>query len=97
MNEYAGATPPASPTPTPIRARKIWVKLWVAPHSAVKALHTSTAIAMMLRRELRSANHAIGSASVVYSRAKAVPYIRPNCESLSENSLMTDGPRIAKI
>ena len=64
-SEYAGATPPASPTPTPSRARNSCQKFCARPQTAVIALHTTSAIVMIRVRLLRSANSAIGMPSSV--------------------------------
>ena len=62
--ECAGGLQPASPMPTPTRAAARNAKLRAAPWSAVIRLHTNSAIAMMFRRTLPSANRAIGMPSV---------------------------------
>ena len=64
MIEWLGGPDPASPTPTPIRASRSWVKFCASPHSAVIPLHNASAIAMRLRRLRRSASRATGSPSV---------------------------------
>jgi hypothetical protein len=53
---------PASPIPTPTRARRSWRKFWARPHRAVNIDHTTSAAAMMPTRleEKRSAYRAIG-------------------------------------
>ncbi len=64
MSEYAGATPPASPTPTPMRIKKSPPNEPARPHAALKPLQTTSATVMIQVRLARSASHAIGSPSV---------------------------------
>ena len=51
---------PASPTPTPMRARNSCTKLATAPHAAVMTLKIEIHTTMMLRRLKRSASAAMG-------------------------------------
>ncbi len=65
ISEWAGGVQPASPTPTPMRARISCQKFWAKPHSTVKALQAATEVPMMNGRFLRSARRAIGMPSTV--------------------------------
>ncbi len=58
--EYAAGDRPASPTPTPMRARKSVRKLLARPQAAVITLQNVMLTAIRLRREPRSASHANG-------------------------------------
>ena len=60
-----GGMPPASPTPTPRRARKSCANDCAAPHSAVMPPHTTAAAAIRLRRLWFTAQTAAGMLSVV--------------------------------
>ena len=63
--EWEGGDAPASPTPTPNRARNNCVKFCARPQSAVITLHMAAEIAIIFRRLLISAHRAIGILSVV--------------------------------
>jgi hypothetical protein len=65
IREYAGATPPASPIPTPTRAKNSCQKFCAMPQTAVMPLQTTSAPVMIQVRLQRSASIAIGMASVV--------------------------------
>ena len=54
---------PASPTPTPMRARNSCQKFTTAPHRAVMVLKSAMHTTMMLRRLRRSARAAMGMPS----------------------------------
>ena len=60
MMECDGGVEPASPTPTPIRARASCRKLAAYPQATVMALQMVMAAVTMFRRWLRSANIAMG-------------------------------------
>ena len=64
ISAWLGATPPASPIPTTIRATNSEAKPVAAPHTAVAALHTATDPAITFTRPRRSASRASGIASV---------------------------------
>ena len=64
MIEWLGGLDPASPMPTPIRAREQLPEILVAsPPTAVNPLHIASAIAMIRTRLLRSASRATGMPS----------------------------------
>ena len=58
--EKAAGERPASPTPTPMRARNSMPKLLAMPQAAVIALQNNTLTKISLRREPRSANQPKG-------------------------------------
>ncbi len=64
ITAWEGATPPASPTPTPIRAANSWPKLVAQPHAAVNALQTPSDRVITQVRLVRSAIQASGIAIV---------------------------------
>jgi hypothetical protein len=59
--EVDGGVPPASPTPTPIRAASICQKVCASPQQRVMKDQRTSAPAMMLRRLERSAHAEMGS------------------------------------
>ena len=63
--EYAAGDRPASPTPTPIRAKKSVRKLVAIPQAAVITLQNVMLATIRLRREPRSASHANGIPMIV--------------------------------
>jgi hypothetical protein len=64
MIELAGGVPPASPTPTPMRASMNCQDVRERPHSALIADHATREAERMLRRLERSASQEIGMPKV---------------------------------
>ena len=64
MIELAGGVPPASPTPTPMRASMNCSEVRERPQSALIADQTTSEAARMLRRLERSASQEIGMPKV---------------------------------
>ena len=62
--EEEGGSPPASPTPTPIRPSRNCKYVSDRPQNTVKADQITRAAARMLRRFERSASHEIGKPKV---------------------------------
>ncbi len=65
IRDWAAGRQPASPTPTPVRARASWTKLWARPHTAVMADQTAMQAVISSTRLRRSASRARGTPSTV--------------------------------
>ncbi len=95
--EWDGGLVPASPIPTPTRARARCQKVTARPQRAVMALKIASERAMIRLRTPRSAQRAMGMPRVVKNRAKAKPERNPSCVSVSPRSCLRGSFRMARI
>ena len=94
----AGATPPASPMPTPMRARNSCQKSWPMPHRAVNRLQSASASGDDPRSSLRSAKRAIGIAERRIERARRrCRRSAPSWESVRSRSSLIGSARMPTI